>query len=296
LADKTIIAWTDHTWNIAWGCFKVSPGCKNCYADTLSQLRYRDGEGKPNVIWGPPAQTARRTFGPAHWKDPLKFEKVAALEGPKPTDDGGTRPHLVFSSSMCDVFEDHPQIAAERAKLWPLIRSTPHLHWQLLTKRHDRIAQSLPDDWGPEGYPNVWLGVSIESDAYVHRMDALRDIPARVRFISYEPVLGDIPSLDMRGLDWLIVGGESGPGYRMPLDGKPVDAKRLTPAQRAIADAQWWAVMRELRARCASAGVAFFYKQSAAWRTELGTTWEDTGEHVRAYPTPRGWSPERLFA
>ena len=116
----------------------------------------------------------------------------------------------VFCSSMCDVFEDHPTIDAEREKLWPLIRATPSLDWQLLTKRADRMADRLPADWGG-GYPNVWIGVSIENNDYVDRADRIRDIPAVVRFISYEPALGPLDQLNLSGIDWVIYGGESGP-------------------------------------------------------------------------------------
>jgi protein gp37 len=163
---------------------------------------------------------------------------------------------------MCDLFEDHPTIESELQKLWPLIRKTPMLDWQLLTKRADRIAALLPADWG-DGYPNVWLGVSIESNDYVWRADALKQIPAAVRFISYEPALGPLDQLDLTGLDWIIYGGESGPSFR-PLDPK-------------------WP--RDMHARCRSAGVPFFFKQSSAIRTEMGTTLD--GQVVRNYPTPR---------
>lgn len=247
MAEKTKIAWTDHTFNIAWGCMKVSPGCANCYAETFSTNRVG------LHVWGPPSTTARRTFGDKHWNEPLKWDRAAAQEG---------RVRRVFSSSMCDVFEDHPTIALEREKLWALVRRTPSLHWQLLTKRSDRIAANLPADWG-QGYANVWLGVSIENDDYVHRAEDLRAIPAAVRFVSYEPALGPVPSLDLTGIDWLIYGGESGPGWRDH-------------------DVQW---ARDARALCDRSGTAFFYKQSAAPRTEMGIHLD--GALVRFYPTPR---------
>lgn len=257
MSEKTIIAWTDKTFNVAWGCVKISPGCAHCYADTLGR-RYG------HHVWGKNA--ARRTFGAKHWAEPLKWNKESS------TEQNGVRGHglnsLVFSSSMCDWNEDHPTIATEREKLWPLIRSTPHLDWQLLTKRADTIAQNLPKDWSLENYPNVWLGVSIESDDYTSRADHLRDIECAVRFVSYEPALGPLPSLNLNGLDWIIIGGESGPGYRpMPLE---------------------WP--REMRGRCAESGVAFFYKQSAAIRTEMGTTLD--GETVRKFPIAR--KPQKI--
>lgn len=261
MSIKTIIAWTDHTFNIAWGCVKISPGCKNCYADTLSR-RYG------HSVWGP--KNPRRTFGGKHWSEPLKWDSDSAAGIAGVRGDGFN--HLVFSSSMCDIFEDHPTISEEREKLWPLIRATPHLDWQLLTKRADRIADNLPADWG-RGYPNVWLGVSVENNDYVWRAnDHLAQIDAAVRFISYEPALGLLPDLDLSRLDWVIYGGESGPGYRQH-------------------DLAWPRAMRD---RCREAGTAFFFKQSSAARTEMGTTLD--GETVRKFPTPRKltWKTENL--
>jgi protein gp37 len=191
MAQKTTISWTDHTFNIAWGCTKVSPGCKNCYADALSHRYGHD-------VWGP--GKPRRIFGEKHWREPLQWNSQAQSQGVR---------HRVFCSSMCDVFEDHPTIDGEREKLWSLIRATPWLDWQLLTKRPGRIRPALPADWGG-GYGNVWLGTSIESNDYTARADILRTIPATVRFISYEPALGPLDQLNLTGIDWLIYGGESG--------------------------------------------------------------------------------------
>lgn len=226
MAEKTGISWTDHTFNVAWGCEKISPGCKNCYADTLS---HRFGED----VWG--ANKPRKTFGAKHWKEPLKWNKKAAEAGILAK---------VFSSSMCDNFEDHPTITAEREKLWDLIRKTPNLIWQLLTKRADRIKDNLPPDWG-DGWPNVWLGVSIENNDYVWRAEYLRDIPVVCRFISYEPALGPLHELDLTDIQWLIYGGESGDGYR------PDDPS--------------WA--REVKEMCEKSGTTFFYKQTSGSRS-----------------------------
>jgi len=245
MAAKTIIAWTDRTFNIAWGCTKISPGCKNCYADTLS---HRYGQS----VWGP--GQPRRTFGAKHWNEPVKWNREAEQLG---------RRLRVFCSSMCDNFEDHPTITAERQKLWSLIRATPNLDWQLLTKRAERMARNLPTDWGSSGYPNVWLGVSIENNDYVNRADVLRTLPAVVRFVSYEPALGPLEQLNLDGLDWIIYGGESGPGYR--------------PENK-----QW---ARDIRERCDQQGVAFFHKQSSGFRTEMGIDLD--GAIVRHYPQPR---------
>jgi protein gp37 len=154
----------------------------------------------------------------------------------------------------------------------PAIRSTPWLDWQLLTKRHERIAQSLPDDWG-QGWHNVWLGVSIENNDYVERADYLNCIPAVVRFVSYEPALGPLDKLDLSGIDWVIYGGESGPNRRPE-------------------DKQW---ARDMRDRCwqHSPRIAFFHKQSSAIRTEMGI--ELDGVIVREFPIPRHARPSARF-
>jgi len=244
MAADSLIAWTHSTFNLVWGCVKISPGCKNCYADTLARRYGHD-------VWGP--GKSRREFGEKHWAEPLKWNTDAIAAGER---------RRCFCGSMCDWAEDHPTTAAARQRLWPLIRQTPGLDWLLLTKRHERIAGCLPDDWG-NGYANVWLGVSVENNDYVHRADALRKIPAAVRFISYEPALGPVPDLNLDGIDWLIFGGESGPGFR------PMDPQ--------------WA--RGIKDKCDAAGTAFFFKQSAAIRTEMGTLLD--GQSYKNYPVPR---------
>lgn len=206
-----------------------------CYAETLATRWKYD-------VWGPKS-AVRRTFGASHWAQPLSWNRAAMAEGKR---------RRVFCSSMCDVFEDHPTIAAEREKLWPLIRATPWLDWQILTKRADRIEANLPPGWGA-GWDNVWLGVSVENQRMVERAAILAQIPAAVRFVSCEPLLGpvslaakafyrhaqrEIPILTH--LDWVIVGGESGPDYR------PMDLD--------------WA--EALRMECAAAKVPFFFKQT----------------------------------
>jgi protein gp37 len=231
VGTETGIAWTDHTFNIAWGCTKVSPGCAHCYAEDLS-TRYGHG------VWGP--NKPRRTFGPKHWGEPIAWNRAAAKACPER--------RRVFCSSMCDIFEDHPTIAEELLKLWPLIRETPWLDWQLLTKRAERIVECLPADWGG-GYPNVWLGVSIETREYEWRVQALREAAARIRFVSYEPALGPLAGIDLSGVDWLIYGGESGAEFRR--------------------DEEQWA--RDIREQCRREGVAFFFKQRAARYPGTGT-------------------------
>lgn len=233
MAEKTIIAWTDKTWNPWRGCTKVSPGCAHCYMFT-AQARYGRN---PDVV------VRTKT-----WGDPVAWNREAAAEG---------RSWRVFTCSWSDWF--HADADAWRDEAWALIRSTPHLTYQILTKRPERIAAHLPADWG-RGYPNVWLGVSIENNRHVGRADLLREVPAQVRFISAEPLLGPLPDLDLTGIHWLIVGGESGPGFR-PMD-------------------QAWAL--DLHRMAQDAGTAYFYKQSAAPRTEMGI--ELAGRIVREYP------------
>lgn len=247
MAEGSIIAWTTHTFNPWMGCFKVSDGCKHCYADKLVTGRMGF------QVWGPPATTPRRVTSSAIWAKPATWNRQAAKADEET---------FVFCASLCDVFEDHPTADETRPRLWEVIRSTPHLTWQLLTKRPDRIAAHLPADWG-KGWPHVWLGTSIEDMRVAWRADYLRTIPAVVRFVSYEPALGPLDDLNLAGLDWIIYGGESGPGYRPH-------------------DLAWPRVMRD---RCAEADVAFFFKQSAAPRTEMGIRLD--GELVRLWPTPR---------
>lgn len=227
----------------------MSDGCKFCYAEAKdSNPRFGAGGN-----WGPPATTPRRTFGVDHWKKPLTWNRAAAKAKER---------RRVFSSSMCDNFEDHPTVEYQLRRLWAVIRKTPHLDWQLLTKRPERITSLLPHDWD-DGYPNVWLGVSVEDMRVAERVDELRRIPAVVRFISYEPALGPLDDLDLRYIDWVIYGGESGPKFREH-------------------DIAWPRAMRD---RCADEDIAFYFKQSSARFTERGI--ELDGKIIRQYPVPR---------
>jgi len=227
------------------GCEKVSEGCRNCYALTLTKNRMGLD------LWG--ASPRQVTKSP--WKNVAAWNRKAIADGVI---------SRVFCASLCDVFEDHPTANATRPLVWDVIKQSEHLHFQVLTKRPERIADNLPDDWG-DGYPNVWLGTSIEDMRVAHRADYLREIPAAVRFISYEPALGSLNDLDISGIDWVIYGGESGPGHRSE-------------------DKQW---ARDMRDKCAATGAAFFHKQSAGHRTELGI--ELDGELIRQFPCPRGY-------
>jgi protein gp37 len=237
MAEKTVISWTDHTWNLAWGCEKISPGCKFCYADTFAA---RTG----NDVWGKNKQ--RKIFGEKHWRDPRRWNLAAEREG---------RRHRVFCSSMTDWALDDPMIERERERLWAMIRETPWLDWQLLTKRADRIADCLPDDWSVERYANVWLGVSVENREHgLARLEHLRAVPAYVRFLSVEPLLEDLGDFDAEGIDWMIVGGESG--------------NHMSRSPERWMHHGW---ARGVRDVCVSSGVAYFFKQSSGVRTEMGT-------------------------
>jgi protein gp37 len=232
-----------HTFNPWIGCTQVSAGCDHCYALDLAE---RYGWAR----WG--AKEPRYRTSAANWRQPLKWERQAAARGERPR---------VLCASLADVFD--AEVPDEwRTDLWALIRQTPHLDWLLLTKRPNLIRRYLPEDWG-EGWPNVWLGTTVESQAQAWRIAHLVRVPAAVRFLACEPLLGPL-ALDLAGIDWVIAGGESGPAHR-PLD------------------LEW---VRSLRAQCAAAGVAFLFKQvggrtpRAGGRLLDGRIWDE-------YPTPR---------
>jgi protein gp37 len=242
LGETTRISWTEHTWNPWRGCTKVSPGCAHCYMYTA---QHRIGGNPPrSSTWDP--NIVQQTL--STWNDPIKWDKQAVI---------AKRRENVFTCSWSDFF--HKEADLWRPRAWSTIHYCENLNFQILTKRPENIRERLPADWG-SGYRNVWLGVSIENPRYLWRADTLRNIPARVHFISAEPLLASLKALDLDDIEWLIVGGESGPGYR------PMKVE--------------WA--RELRDKCQRAGVPYFFKQSAAPRTEMGTTLD--GREWKEYP------------
>lgn len=190
------IEWTHHTFNPWWGCTKVSAACKHCYAEAWAKRTGHD-------VWG--GRTQRRFFSDKHWSEPLKWNKDAKAEGSR---------HRVFCASMADVFERRKELNPWRERLWALIEDTPWLDWLLLTKR----AEQLINPWGKYWHDNVWLGVTAENQHWADkRIPLLVKQKAKVKFISAEPLLGalDITTwLDKDGLDWVIVGGESGANSR----------------------------------------------------------------------------------
>jgi protein gp37 len=236
MGRRTTISWCHHTFNPWWGCWKISPGCKHCYAAAFDH-RLRGGHWERG---GP-----RRFFGEEHWQQPLRWQAAARA---------GERAR-VFCASMADIFEQHPdpvinaQMDAARDRVWNLLDETPDLDWLFLTKRIEEVATTIPwlDDDEPP--PNAWMGTTVEDDEYARlrlpELQRLRDHAAKL-FVSYEPAIGRVrwtPSM-LRGIDLVIFGDESG-------------------RTRRPAELDW---ARATRDACADAGVAFHFKQ---WCGEL---------------------------
>jgi protein gp37 len=241
MADRSRIEWTEATWNPVTGCSKVSPGCAHCYAETFAE-RWRGVPGHPYE------QGFDLRLWPERLGIPLRWR----------------RPRVVFVNSMSDLFhEDIPDdYVAEVFDV--MVRADQHT-FHVLTKRHERMAELAPQLPWPR---NVWMGTTIENRRFVHRADALREVPAAVRFISAEPLLGRLEGLDLDGIDWLIAGGESGPRHR-----------RITGG--------WVA---ELRDRCQAEGVAFFFKQWGGYRPKSGGR-ELEGREWNEMPKPKSRRP-----
>lgn len=228
MGSKTEIEWTDSTFNPWIGCTKVSAGCDHCYAEALS-TRYGW------VEWG--AHGVRRRTSPANWRKPLAWQKQAKAAGVR---------RRAFCASLADVFDNRAPDGA-REDLWELIRRTPDIDWQLLTKRPQNVPNRLPADWG-DGYPNVWLGITAENqEEYDRRWPVLASIPAAVLFVSYEPAVGPLDLGDDPEAvpDWIIWGGESGPRAR-------------------VMDPDW---ARQLTRQCQDFYVDVFGKQWGSYRS-----------------------------
>ncbi|MCX4571578.1 phage Gp37/Gp68 family protein [Streptomyces viridodiastaticus] len=271
----TKIEWTEQTWNATTGCDRISPGCDNCYALTMAkrlkgmgQAKYQN-DGHPKTS-GPGFAL---TTHPDVLDEPYRWKK----------------PRKVFVNSMSDLF--HARVPRDfLARVFAVMASTPQHTYQILTKRPERAARILSEAafapavekamYDGDAYatlargglktwplPNVWIGTSIENDDYTRRADALRNTPAAVRFISAEPLIGPLPSLDLTGIDWLILGGESGPGARV-----------LEP---------WW--IDDLIYEARQAGAAPFVKQ-------LGSVWARhttvAGKTVAAHGDTKGGNPD----
>lgn len=230
MAKNSKIEWTTHTFNPWWGCVKMSPACKHCYAESWAK---RVG----NKVWGISAE--RRFFGGKHWSEPLKWNAAAAASGERAR---------VFCASMGDVFEHREDLDVWRDKLWELIEATPSLDWLLLTKRPDRVNDCVP--WSDRWPSNVWLGTTVENQIWADkRLPSLASTGAAVRFISAEPLLGPVdiqPWAD--DIDWVITGGESGP-----------KARPSSPS--------WF---RQLLNQCMASEIPFHFKQWGDWAPGQG--------------------------
>jgi len=239
VAENSKIEWCDHTFNPWIGCTKISPACDNCYAAEWDK-RYEGGQH-----WGPKAP--RRRTSESNWRKPLGWNKKAEKLGIR---------YRVFCASLADVFDNKVPMAW-RTDLWALIHMTPHLDWLLLTKRPQNIKKMM-GAW--DGFPdNVWLGTTVENQEVVDKnIPILLDVPARIHFLSCEPLLEEINLYPhMPNLDWVIAGGESGQ-----------EARPMHP--------EW---VRKIRNDCHAHGVPFLFKQWGQWHADaLMYTCAKTGE------------------
>ncbi len=232
MAQNSEIEWTEATWNPVTGCTKISPGCKRCYAERMA-TRLR-AMGVPQYRNG-----FRVTVHPHALALPLKWK----------------RPRVIFVNSMSDLFHEEVPVEFIR-QVFSVMEQTPRHTYQILTKRPETAARYANRLAWPA---NVWLGTSVENALFLHRVESLRGIPAQTRFLSLEPLLGPLPGLDLRGIDWVIVGGESGPGAR-------------------IMKTEWATQIRDV---CLAQGVPFFFKQWGGvnkkknGRLLEGRTWDE---------------------
>ena len=240
MSDRSAIEWTEATWNPTTGCDRVSSGCDNCYALALAKRLKAMGAAKYQNDGDP--RTSGPGFGVTLHPD--------ALDVPY----GWKSPRVVFVNSMSDLF--HARVPLDFVRqVFQVMADTPQHTYQVLTKRARRLRQVAPKlDW-PD---NLWMGVSVETESELPRVDDLRHVPAAVRFLSCEPLLGPLPGLGLDGIHWVIAGGESGPRHR------PLDEAWVTG----------------IRDPCQDAGVAFFFKQwggrtpKAGGRLLEGRTWD----------------------
>jgi protein gp37 len=246
MAGPSSIEWTESTWNPVTGCDKVSPGCAHCYAETFAE-RWRGVEGNAYE------QGFDLKLWPSRLDYPLKWKK----------------PRVIFVNSMSDLF--HERIPDEYIRrVFAVMAKADHHVYQVLTKRNERLAELAPSLPWPD---HVWMGVSIENRRFVHRADYLRRVPAAVRFVSAEPLLGTLEGLDLTEIDWIIAGGESGPRHR------PVKA-------------EWVRFVRDL---AADQDTYFFFKQWGGFRAKSGgrlldgREWNDMPiHHLNGAPALRG--------
>lgn len=242
---ETSIEWTDTTWNPVAGCNIISPGCTNCYAmrmaARLDAMHVEKYQG-----------LTRKSGGRYVWTGKIRLDEKALMAPVS-----WKKPRLVFVNSMSDLF--HDDVPEEFiARVWSIMRDTPHHTYQILTKRPDRMAEIVANV-APSPLANVWLGTSVESGDYNHRLDDLRNAPAAIRFVSFEPLIGSVADANLADIHWAIVGGESGPKSRA-MDDLWVD---------------------EIEQLCRENDTAFFFKQwggknkKAAGRSFRGRTWDE---------------------
>lgn len=243
MATNSKIEWTEATWNPVAGCTILSPGCTNCYAMRLAARLAVMGQDKY-------VGTTRKTGGRYKWNGTVRIDP-SSLEVPRRWKKG----RLIFVNSMSDLFHDDVPLAFIK-RVFEVMEATPRHTYQVLTKRAERLEELS----GKLPWPsNVWMGVSVENADYKFRIEHLRRTKAKTRFLSLEPLLGSLGKLNLRGVDWVIAGGESGPGAR-------------------AVDADW---VRAIRDQCIAAGVAFHFKQwggvnkKRTGRILDGRTWDE---------------------
>jgi protein gp37 len=242
---ETSIEWTDATWNPVAGCTVLTAGCTNCYAMRMAARLDAMGQAKYKGL-------TRRSGGRSVWTGKVRLDSKS-LETPK----AWSKPRKVFVNSMSDLF--HVDVPSEFiARVWATMKQTPRHTYQILTKRPDRMAEVLSGSKF-EVLPNVWLGTSVEDGRVLSRLDDIRRVPASIRFVSLEPLIGSVAAGDLTNIHWAIVGGESGPR-----------ARAMNP--------EW---VDEIEAMCRRSGTAFFFKQwggrnkKAAGRLLRGRTFDE---------------------
>lgn len=268
MAEGTGISWAHNSQNFWMGCDKVDPGCAHCYIDRILERQGR-------APWGEIYRTKT-------WNEPDKWDRRAEAE---------RYVERVFTCSMSDFF--HAKADEWRTEAWAIIKRTPNLVWLVLTKRPERIHNHLPADWG-EGYPNVWLGVTVAWNGAFNKMDALRKIPIHpkaVRWISAEPLLEDISAeINLDGFGWVVAGGESGNGDEYLWDRSKDWRSEFDIGGRRTMKLEWAARLRD---KTKAAGLPFMFKQ---------VTWPQSGYGVNALgrdwheypppPLPYPWKPQ----
>lgn len=281
MGDKTKIEWADATWNPLAGCSRVSPGCDNCYAILQThRMKYNPNTKISDAYAGLTTVKNLQAGARIDWTSQLRLlpERLSVPERWK-------RPRRIFVNSLSDLFHVRVPIEYQAAVFRVMGDLAPQHIYQVLTKRPELMRQFIEHDvqnalsttratWP---LPNVWLGTSVENADYVHRIDELRQIPAAVRFLSLEPLLGPLPNLNLDGIGWVIVGGESGPHARALVKrcpncggGAPASFCSYCKGQpwQPTEEALGW--VRDIRDQCIAADVPFLFKQWGGHRPETG--------------------------